>query len=210
MLFTNKRLSQTNAFSQKTLFTKNAKDSKMNFLRTKNPPLKSILDSNLDSKIESKNATFCGENYGEICGKNRYENFLAKSLAFFGFVFFISQINQVCSAKDLPLLLPSKALPSYMLQKKHSTPKSTSKPASYSQCASCHGNNGNKRPPGSRGNTTIAGLPKYKIIGDLRAYKHKIGNKGGTNPIMQEQAQNLSERDIQALAEYISKLPKSN
>lgn len=169
----------------------------MNSLWTKNL----ALESKSKSKLDSKNIAFF---YYFFCQKC-----VAKYLVFFIFVFFISQISQICAAKELPLLLPSQALPSYMLPKKHSTPKSTKQPASYSQCASCHGNNGNKQAPGSRGNTTIAGLPTYKIIGDLRAYKHKIGNKGGTNPIMQEQAQNLSERDIQALAEYISKLPKS-
>lgn len=78
----------------------------------------------------------------------------------------------------------------------------------YKKCAACHGNDGKKSAPGARGDITIAGLPRYKIIGDLQAYKRQVGNKGGTKAIMQEQAKSLSQNDIQALAEYISKLPK--
>lgn len=78
----------------------------------------------------------------------------------------------------------------------------------YKKCAACHGNDGKKSAPGARGDMTIAGLPRYKIIGDLQAYKRQVGNKGGTKAIMQEQAKSLSQNDIQALAEYISRLPK--
>lgn len=108
--------------------------------------------------------------------------------------------------EDLPNFLAQDSTQSSTKDLQHFAQSSSSK--TYKKCAACHGNDGKKSAPGARGDITIAGLPRYKIIGDLQAYKRQVGNKGGTKAIMQEQAKSLSQNDIQALAEYISKLPK--
>lgn len=108
--------------------------------------------------------------------------------------------------KDLPAFLAQDSMQNSTKDLEHFAQSPSSK--TYKKCAACHGNDGKKSAPGARGDITIAGLPRYKIIGDLQAYKRQVGNKGGTKAIMQEQAKSLSQNDIQALAEYISKLPK--
>ena len=108
--------------------------------------------------------------------------------------------------EDLPAFLAQDSMQHSAKDLGHFAQSPSSKP--YKKCAACHGNDGKKSAPGARGDMTIAGLPRYKIIGDLQAYKRQVGNKGGTKAIMQEQAKSLSQNDIQALAEYISKLPK--
>lgn len=81
-------------------------------------------------------------------------------------------------------------------------------PAIYKKCTVCHGIDGKKVAPGTKGKITIAGLPKAQIITDLKGYKAKTMSKGGAAAIMQAQAANLSDADIESLAEYISNLPK--
>lgn len=108
--------------------------------------------------------------------------------------------------EDLPAFLAQDSTQNSTKDLEHFAQSPSSK--TYKKCAACHGNDGKKSAPGARGDITIAGLPRYKIIGDLQAYKRQVGNKGGTKAIMQEQAKSLSQNDIQALAEYISKLPK--
>lgn len=108
--------------------------------------------------------------------------------------------------EDLPDFLAQDSTQNSTKDLEHFAQSPSSK--TYKKCAACHGNDGKKSAPGARGDITIAGLPRYKIIGDLQAYKRQVGNKGGTKAIMQEQAKSLSQNDIQALAEYISKLPK--
>lgn len=108
--------------------------------------------------------------------------------------------------EDLPAFLAQDSMQKSTKDLEHFAQSPSSK--TYKKCAACHGNDGKKSAPGARGDITIAGLPRYKIIGDLQAYKRQVGNKGGTKAVMQEQAKSLSQNDIQALAEYISKLPK--
>lgn len=141
--------------------------------------------------------------------KQKQINKISKNLALSGMLILTSCIS---IAKPLQMLLPSESLPKEYFQKDSIKPAQKHSqipaPKRFLQCASCHGTNGTSSAPGARGNIAIAGLPRYKIIGDLRAYKSKVGNKGGTQTIMQEQAKDLSEKDIQALADYISKLPR--
>ena len=74
----------------------------------------------------------------------------------------------------------------------------------YKKCIACHGARGDKVAPGSAGNITIADLSKSILIEDMKGYRAKTLNKGGTAAIMYLQANGLSDEDIEILGEYIS------
>lgn len=76
----------------------------------------------------------------------------------------------------------------------------------YKRCAACHGTAGDKVPPGVQTKSTISTISKEKIVEDLKGYKAKTLNKYGSGPIMSAQVANLSDEDIEAVADYISKL----
>lgn len=80
--------------------------------------------------------------------------------------------------------------------------------ALYKKCQVCHGVNGEKVPPGSKAKTTVNSLPKDEIVKNLQGYKAKTLNMFGAGPIMQGQAQSLSEDDMKAVADYIVTLKK--
>ena len=81
-------------------------------------------------------------------------------------------------------------------------------PAVFKKCIACHGADAKKIAPGSKGNVTIAGMAKDELIKELKGYRAKTADNGGAKAIMYGQAANLSDADIEALADYISKLPK--
>lgn len=81
-------------------------------------------------------------------------------------------------------------------------------PAVFKKCIACHGPDAKKVAPGSKGNVTIAGMAKDELVKQLKGYKAKTADNGGAKAIMYGQAANLSDADIEALADYISKLPK--
>lgn len=81
-------------------------------------------------------------------------------------------------------------------------------PAVFKKCIACHGPDAKKVAPGSKGNVTIAGMAKDELVKQLKGYKAKTADNGGKAIIMYGQAANLSDADIEALADYISKLPK--
>ena len=81
-------------------------------------------------------------------------------------------------------------------------------PAVFKKCIACHGADAKKIAPGSKGGVTIAGMAKDKLITELKGYRAKTADNGGAKAIMYGQAANLSDADIEALADYISKLPK--
>ena len=78
----------------------------------------------------------------------------------------------------------------------------------YKKCIACHGTRGDKVAPGSAGNITIADLSKSILIEDMKGYRAKTLNKGGTAAIMYLQANGLSDEDIEILGEYISNFKK--
>lgn len=78
----------------------------------------------------------------------------------------------------------------------------------YKKCIACHGARGDKVAPGSAGNITIADLSKSILIEDMKGYRAKTLNKGGTAAIMYLQANGLSDEDIEILGEYISSFKK--
>lgn len=78
----------------------------------------------------------------------------------------------------------------------------------YKKCIACHGEKGDKVAPGSAGSVLIADLSKETLISDLKGYRAKTLNKGGTAAIMYLQANGLSDEDIEILGEYISTFKK--
>lgn len=78
----------------------------------------------------------------------------------------------------------------------------------YKKCIACHGEKGDKIPPGSATNIVIADLDKKTLISDLKGYRAKTLSKGGTAAIMYLQANGLSDEDIETLGNYITTLKK--
>ncbi len=76
----------------------------------------------------------------------------------------------------------------------------------FKTCEACH-TNGGKNPALGK-SAPIAGLPAEQIIKDLQGYKAGTLNKHGMGTTMVPNAKNLSDEDMKALADYISKLPK--
>ncbi|WP_110581835.1 c-type cytochrome [Helicobacter cinaedi] len=81
-------------------------------------------------------------------------------------------------------------------------------PTVFKKCIACHGADAKKVAPGSKGGVTIAGMAKDELVKELKGYRAKTADNGGAKAIMYGQAANLSDADIEALADYISKLPK--
>ncbi|CUU39310.1 MULTISPECIES: c-type cytochrome [Helicobacter] len=81
-------------------------------------------------------------------------------------------------------------------------------PAQFKKCIACHGPDAKKVAPGSKGDVTIAGMAKENLLKKLKGYKAKTENNGGSAAIMYGQMANVSDSDIEVLADYISKLPK--
>ena len=76
--------------------------------------------------------------------------------------------------------------------------------ALYAKCAGCHGKNG--QTPALGKSAKIGGLDTATIMKDLGGYKAGTLNKHGMGGVMKGQAAALSEDDMKALADYISKL----
>ncbi|WP_456433638.1 c-type cytochrome [Nitratifractor sp.] len=78
--------------------------------------------------------------------------------------------------------------------------------ALFTKCQGCHGADGKTKALGK--SNPIAGLPADEIVKDLEGYKAGTLNKHGMGAVMKTQAGALSEDDMKALADYISKLGK--
>jgi cytochrome c553 len=76
--------------------------------------------------------------------------------------------------------------------------------ALFAKCAGCHGAKGQMKALGK--SPVIAGEAADAIIEKLKAYKAGTRNAYGMGGVMQGQVAGLSDEDIRALAEYISKL----
>ncbi len=110
----------------------------------------------------------------------------------------------VASAESIDSTTSKNAAP----QTKPKNTQNLNVPVAFARCIPCHGESGQKVAPGAKGGATIAGLNKQKLIADLRGYRAKRADNGGAKFIMYSQAENLSDADIEALASYISSLPK--
>lgn len=74
----------------------------------------------------------------------------------------------------------------------------------YAKCASCHGPKGDRKALGKSG--IIAGMAKDEVLKKLKGYQAGTLNKYGMGPLMKGQVAGLSEAELEALADYISKL----
>ncbi len=73
----------------------------------------------------------------------------------------------------------------------------------YARCAACHGKDGKSVAPGSVGGVLIASMNKTQVVESLKGFRSRTLSRGGNSVIMYMQAKNLSDADIEALAEYI-------
>ncbi len=73
----------------------------------------------------------------------------------------------------------------------------------FKKCAGCHGAHGEKHALGK--SAPIKGWPKEKIVEALKGYKAGTRNVYGMGALMKAQVAALSDADIEALADYISK-----
>ena len=78
--------------------------------------------------------------------------------------------------------------------------------ALFAKCAGCHGQDGKTKALGK--SNPIAGMSADEIVKDLQGYKAGTLNKHGMGGVMKGQAAALSDDDMKALADYISKLGK--
>lgn len=72
------------------------------------------------------------------------------------------------------------------------------------ECASCHGNNGEKKALGK--SEVIAGWSEDNILSALKGYKDGTRNVHGMIAVKKPIASKLSDDDMKSLASYISKL----
>ncbi len=72
------------------------------------------------------------------------------------------------------------------------------------RCAGCHGASFEKKALGK--SDVVKGWPKDKIVAALKGYKAGTRNVHGMGALMKGQVAALSDADIEALADYISKL----
>ena len=79
--------------------------------------------------------------------------------------------------------------------------------ALFKKCAGCHGAKAQKKALGK--SEVIAGWDKAKIVEALKGYKAGTRNVHGMGAVMKGQAATLSDADIEAVADYISKFKKS-
>ncbi|NPA03537.1 MAG: c-type cytochrome [Epsilonproteobacteria bacterium] len=75
--------------------------------------------------------------------------------------------------------------------------------ALYKKCAGCHGLHGEKKALGK--SAPIKGWDKEKIIEALKGYKAGTRNVYGMGALMKGQVASLSDADIEAIADYLSK-----
>ncbi len=75
--------------------------------------------------------------------------------------------------------------------------------ALYKKCAGCHGAHGEKKALGK--SAVIKGWPKDKVVEALKGYKAGTRNVHGMGALMKGQVASLSDADIEAIADYISK-----
>jgi len=74
----------------------------------------------------------------------------------------------------------------------------------YSKCAGCHGADGKTKALGK--SNPIAGWSKTKLIDAINGYKDGSRNVHGMGAVMKGQVATMDEKQIEAVAEYISTL----
>lgn len=76
-------------------------------------------------------------------------------------------------------------------------------PAAYDKCKGCHGDDGKTVALGK--SAVIGGQSKEAIIASMNAYKEGTKNEAGMGALMKGQAASMSDENIEAVAEYLSK-----
>jgi cytochrome c553 len=74
----------------------------------------------------------------------------------------------------------------------------------FAKCASCHGPKGDRKALGK--SAPIAGMAKEEVLKKLKEYQAGTLNQYGMGPLMKGQVAGMSEAELEALADYISKL----
>ncbi len=74
----------------------------------------------------------------------------------------------------------------------------------YQKCAGCHGEKGRHKAFNRSG--IIGGEPKEEILEKLKFFKEGDFPSQSTSKVMKKQLKNLSEEDLEKLADYISHL----
>lgn len=77
-------------------------------------------------------------------------------------------------------------------------------PAAYETCKGCHGVDGKTRALGK--SAVIAGQDKAALIASMNEYKAGTRNVAGMGMLMKGQVANMSDADIEAVAEYLSSI----
>lgn len=79
----------------------------------------------------------------------------------------------------------------------------------FKKCVACHGPDASKVAPGSKGGVTINGAEKALLVEQLKGYAAGTADNGGAKQIMYNNMKmwKLTDEDIDAVADYISKLP---
>ncbi|NNJ45638.1 MAG: c-type cytochrome [Sulfurovum sp.] len=80
----------------------------------------------------------------------------------------------------------------------------TEPPAAYAKCKGCHGADGKTKALGK--SAVIAGQDKAAIITSMNEYKAGTKNVAGMGMLMKGQAASMSDEEIEAVAEYLSKI----
>ncbi len=78
--------------------------------------------------------------------------------------------------------------------------------ATFTKCASCHGQNGEKAALGK--SAIIAGQDAAKTVEQLNGYKAGTLNQHGMGALMKGQVASMDDAAIKAVADYIATLKK--
>ncbi len=81
---------------------------------------------------------------------------------------------------------------------------STTAPDAYTKCVGCHGADGKTKALGK--SAVIAGQDKAALITSMNEYKAGTKNVAGMGMLMKGQVASMSDADIEAVAEYLSKI----
>ncbi|MEY3090273.1 MAG: hypothetical protein RL113_589 [Pseudomonadota bacterium] len=76
-------------------------------------------------------------------------------------------------------------------------------PAVFDKCKSCHGANGQQQALGK--SAIIAGQDKAQLIASMKAYQAGEKNEVGMGGLMKGQLASVTDEDIEAIADYLSK-----
>lgn len=77
-------------------------------------------------------------------------------------------------------------------------------PAAYDSCKGCHGADGKTKALGK--SAVIAGQDKAALIASMNEYKAGTRDVAGMGMLMKGQVANMSDADIEAVAEYLSSI----